>query len=419
MELLAFPCSSDLAPHFLDRVERTDCAALVLDKQLDYIKPILKKKGIDKIYSIPERFYGQISSKETQKILKDIKDNSYTRASFPLNDFSGNVTLLLACLAPEVVAIHATSPDSVRVRATSPQGDGAFMPQIRGHQLLPKRNDLILRVQRKIVEKLLEAERLISTAHPCGTGERPGQGLCDNFPYDCEVLSRYVFASRSVRGRVLEVGCGFGYGAYLMAAMGPGLRIFAMDRAPAAIRVARRLWGADPRIVFQTGDASALPFPDNSFDAVVAFEVIEHLSDPERFIQEVRRVLVDGGVFLGSTPNYRLFPYRVNDRSSGTPEELRREGIWPWHVQAFDEASIMNLLANGGFVKRSVGYPTFTKGLSLYAQLRKMPFSLAMDELKHLTWSAADFEVLDTFQPLFSGYSFVFLGELSSMDNCN
>ena len=130
-------------------------------------------------------------------------------------------------------------------------------------------------------------------------------------------------------------------------------------------------------------------------------------------------MLVEGGVFLGSTPNHRLFPYRVNERISGTPEELRREGIWPWHVQAFDEASIMELLEHSGFVSRSVGYPTFTKGLSLYARIRGMPFSAAMDELQRLTWSAADFEVLDTFHPLFSGYSFVFSGERSAVEKTN
>ncbi len=52
-----------------------------------------------------------------------------------------------------------------------------------------------------------------------------------------------------------------------------------------------------PDIVFTTGDAEALPFPDASFDAVVANFGIHHVERPERAIAEARRVLAPGGMF--------------------------------------------------------------------------------------------------------------------------
>lgn len=49
-------------------------------------------------------------------------------------------------------------------------------------------------------------------------------------------------------------------------------------------------------------DGKVLPFPDNSFDAVVSFEVFEHVFNIEEVLKEVRRVLRPGGIFLLSVP---------------------------------------------------------------------------------------------------------------------
>jgi ubiquinone/menaquinone biosynthesis C-methylase UbiE len=53
-------------------------------------------------------------------------------------------------------------------------------------------------------------------------------------------------------------------------------------------------------------DAVNLPFPDQSFDAVVSFEVIEHVLDYHKYLSEVFRVLKRDGIFILSTPNRRV-----------------------------------------------------------------------------------------------------------------
>ncbi|MBE9178454.1 class I SAM-dependent methyltransferase [Oculatella sp. LEGE 06141] len=64
------------------------------------------------------------------------------------------------------------------------------------------------------------------------------------------------------------------------------------------------------RVRFVCGDATNLPFDDDSFDAVTMFDVLEHIPDDQKAISEMIRVLRPGGFFLMSTPNENWrFPY--------------------------------------------------------------------------------------------------------------
>jgi len=64
------------------------------------------------------------------------------------------------------------------------------------------------------------------------------------------------------------------------------------------------------RVCFVCGDATALPFESQSFDAVTMFDVLEHIPDHEKAVSEAVRVLRVGGFLLVSTPNENWrFPY--------------------------------------------------------------------------------------------------------------
>ncbi len=97
--------------------------------------------------------------------------------------------------------------------------------------------------------------------------------------------------------RVLEIGCGHGGGAsYLVRTMHPA-SYTGLDLNPAAIAFCQKrhnLFGLD----FVQGDAENLPFPDQSFDAVINIESSHCYPHFPRFLAEVARVLRPGGHFL-------------------------------------------------------------------------------------------------------------------------
>jgi ubiquinone/menaquinone biosynthesis C-methylase UbiE len=97
--------------------------------------------------------------------------------------------------------------------------------------------------------------------------------------------------------KVLEVSCGAGGGAsYIMRTLGPA-SYTGLDLNPASIDLARKRHNV-PGLDFVQGDAQNLPFPDESFDAVVNVEASHQYPDFARFLAEVARVLRPGGHFL-------------------------------------------------------------------------------------------------------------------------
>jgi len=100
-------------------------------------------------------------------------------------------------------------------------------------------------------------------------------------------------------GRILEIGCGNGFGARLIAETFTPTLIVASDIDPRMLRSARRKMmsrGVTPLQVL-AGDAQFLPCLDESFDAIFNFGIVHHLEDWQTGIREVARVLKPGGAF--------------------------------------------------------------------------------------------------------------------------
>ena len=116
---------------------------------------------------------------------------------------------------------------------------------------------------------------------------------------------------------VLDAGAGFGRHAFELARR--GYRTVAIDRAADEMVATRATLAAmaesgeaeDKHIVgVLRGDATALPFPDDCFDAVVTSEVLEHIPDDTGALAELRRVLRPGGVLAITVPSW--LPEQVN-----------------------------------------------------------------------------------------------------------
>jgi SAM-dependent methyltransferase len=142
-----------------------------------------------------------------------------------------------------------------------------------------------------------------------------------------------LFVEAIGRGkRVLDLGCRSGQ---LTKHFLDGNEVVGLDVDAVALEKAAAL-GIEP---VQANVEEPLPFPDESFDAVVAGELFEHLQFPDALVAEIRRVLRPGGVLVGSVPN----AYRVQSRLlflRGKPPEDD-----PTHLRMFSPASMRALLA--------------------------------------------------------------------------
>lgn len=100
--------------------------------------------------------------------------------------------------------------------------------------------------------------------------------------------------------RVLDLGCGAGFLANHLAALGH--EVTGIDTTAENLAVAR---AHDPTGTarYELGDACAVPYPDASFDVVCAMDLLEHVIEPERLVAEAGRVLRPGGLFFFHTFN--------------------------------------------------------------------------------------------------------------------
>jgi len=159
---------------------------------------------------------------------------------------------------------------------------------------------------------------------------RPYAVPLPTFAFD---ISHYLFAEGFVRDKtVLDAATGKGYGAYHLAKVGKARRVIGVDLDEEALNYARTMHQV-PNVSFEKMDVTCMNFPAASFDVVVSFETLEHISPvlTPRFMAEVVRVLKPDGMFVISTPNRPV--YSAISRTRG-------------HINEMDYAELRDLLSD-------------------------------------------------------------------------
>jgi glycosyltransferase involved in cell wall biosynthesis/ubiquinone/menaquinone biosynthesis C-methylase UbiE len=160
------------------------------------------------------------------------------------------------------------------------------------------------------------------------TGERLTSAVSGQI--EIEHLHRYLMARELCCGKdVLDVACGEGYGAAMLAQVARS--VTGVDIDFGAIAHASRAYSRG-HLRFAVGNARSLPLADACIDIVVSFETLEHLSEQEEFLAEVRRVMRPGGLLVISTPDRDLY--------SGAGERAN-----PFHERELSREEFVKLLA--------------------------------------------------------------------------
>jgi methionine biosynthesis protein MetW len=165
-----------------------------------------------------------------------------------------------------------------------------------------------------------------------------GAGFVFAGPERAALFRRYVGGPGR---RVLDLGCRDGA---LTRAYREGNEIIGVDADRDALAEAAKLGIETHRADLD----EPLPFEDESFDVVVAGELLEHLRDPRLLVAEARRMLRAGGTLVASVPNSYRLKNRLRFLVGRKPEDD------PTHLQMFATSDLHALLA--GFEETRLHY---------------------------------------------------------------
>jgi len=139
-------------------------------------------------------------------------------------------------------------------------------------------------------------------------------------------------------GRILDVGTGYGFFLALMQSR--GWEIMGLEVSPTGAHYGRRRWGLS--ILPQPWEQTS--FPEEEFDVVTAFYVIEHLPDPVAFLREVHRILRPGGVIVVRYPH--TTPIKDILSLMRIQNDLYH---LPFHLSDFSPRTMRTALGKAGF----------------------------------------------------------------------
>lgn len=162
-------------------------------------------------------------------------------------------------------------------------------------------------------------------------------------------LKRYEYAYKKIKGNVLDVGCGFGYGTSILSKSTRIQRVYGIDICQETIKYAKDIY-ENNNCKFINGNIERLPFPNNTFDYIISFENIEHVENYNYALNEIKRTLKPNGILILSTPNNRdlLVRYlKYSGKLKKWPEKYQPN---EHHIKEFYFKEIVEILRQKGLL---------------------------------------------------------------------
>ncbi|MBI1846969.1 MAG: methyltransferase domain-containing protein [Candidatus Rokubacteria bacterium] len=164
---------------------------------------------------------------------------------------------------------------------------------------------------------------------------------------------RGFIATAGTPGRLLDIGCGFGFFVRLAAAA--GWNATGVDVDPTAVAYARTRLG----IAAFVGDACQLPVADASFDLITIWNVLEMVGDPLSLLREAARLVRPSGRIFIRTPNERfhLASFRLAHALDGRrrrPCQTPAFATFVFHATSFSRRTLPIALARTGLELESI-----------------------------------------------------------------
>ena len=154
--------------------------------------------------------------------------------------------------------------------------------------------------------------------------------------------------------RILDLPCGRGF--YLnMLRYVSDCALVGADLDWEAVAIARRVLRRQAKIQIHQASITAMPYPRACFDAVILSEVLEHIGDDVRGLQEAYRVLKPGGVLAVTVPNAN-YPFLWDPINKVLERVFNRHiergplaGIWANHVRLYSASQLRRVVEEAGF----------------------------------------------------------------------
>jgi ubiquinone/menaquinone biosynthesis C-methylase UbiE len=170
--------------------------------------------------------------------------------------------------------------------------------------------------------------------------------------------ARLIAENLNITGKeqILEIGCGRGFYEQFLGTIYPKVKLTGVDLKESYLNIARHTVKSK-NVTFLNADATQLPFKANTFDRIIATEVLEHIPNDLGVLSELYRVVKPGGIVMITVPNKQYSA--LWDPLNYLLEKLFHvhvpsniwwlAGIWADHVRLYDEPELMTKIKGARF----------------------------------------------------------------------